>query len=193
MGIFFKLKTNFFVNAVILVVVGMVLIFLPGTTLNILTKAIGILIAIAGVVAVVNGFIAKEQNLITKNSSLGFGIIIAVVGIWMVMNPTFFEKIIPVIAGVIMLFSGAMNLGEALSLGKSKYNRWWVALILAVITVGMGAFLLLRPLESIGYVVKLIGGALVYNGVSNLWIISRIHKVDKVVRGEIVDVESKEL
>ncbi len=193
MGIFSRLKTNFFVNAVILVVVGMVLIFLPGTTLNILTKAIGILIAIAGVVAVVNGLIAKEQNLIAKNSSLGFGIIIAVVGIWMVMNPTFFEKIIPVIAGVIMLFSGAMNLGEALSLGKSKYNRWWVALILAVITVGMGAFLLLRPLESIGYVVQLIGGALVYNGVSNLWIISRIHKVDKVVRGEIVDVESKEL
>ncbi|WP_029322738.1 HdeD family acid-resistance protein [Butyrivibrio sp. AE3004] len=193
MGFFVKLKRNFFLDAIILILVGAVLIFLPGTTLNILTKAIGIMVLSAGVISVITSIVSKNQNVITRNSSLGFGLVIAVVGAWILLNPTFFESIIPVIAGVIMLFSGLMNLGETLSLGKSSYKNWWVALILAFITVGVGAYLLLNPVASMQYVVQIIGAALAYNGVSNLWIVSRIHKVDKEARKEIVDGDAREV
>ena len=193
MNLFFKLKTNFFVDAIILIVVGLILIFLPGTTLGLLTKAIGIILLVAGIVSVVGGIIKKEQNLIARNSSLGAGLVIAVVGLWIIINPTFFESIIPIIAGAIILFSGIMNLGEAISLGSNKYGNWWIALILAVLTILLGAFLLFRPVIALSYVVQLIGASLVYNGVSNLWIVSRIHKVDKMNGKEIIDVESKEL
>jgi len=193
MNLFFKLKTNFFVDAIILIVVGLVLIFLPGTTLGLLTKAIGMILLVAGTVSVIGGIVKKDQNLITRNSSLGAGLVIAVVGLWIIINPTFFESIIPVIAGVIILFSGIMNLGEAISLGRSSYGNWWIALILAVLTILLGAFLLFRPVIALSYGVQLIGASLVYNGVSNLWIVSRIHKVDKMNGKEIIDVESKEL
>ena len=193
MNIFFRLKTNFLIDAIALIVVGLVLIFLPGTTLGLLTKAIGYIILVAGISSVLGGLLKKEQNIVTRNSSMGAGLIIAVVGLWILLNPAFFESIIPVIAGVIVLFSGLMNLGEALSLGTSHYRKWWVALILAVLTIILGAFLLFHPITAMSYVVQLIGAALVYNGVSNLWIVSRIHKVDKMNGKEIIDVESKEL
>ncbi|WP_035767471.1 HdeD family acid-resistance protein [Butyrivibrio sp. NC2002] len=193
MNFFFRLKTNFFIDAIILVVVGLILVFLPGTTLTILTKAIGVLILVAGIASVASGIIKKEQNMLTRNSSLGMGLIVSVVGLWILINPHFFESIIPIIAGVIILFSGLMNLGEAISLSRSKYSNWWVALILAVLTILVGAFLLFRPVIALSYVVQLIGGALIYNGISNLWIVSRIHKVDKENGKEVIDVESKEL
>ncbi|MBE5860873.1 MAG: hypothetical protein E7301_12245 [Butyrivibrio sp.] len=193
MNFFFRLKTNFFIDAIILVVVGLILVFLPGTTLTILTKAIGVLILVAGIASVASGIIKKEQNMLTRNSSLGMGLIVSVVGLWILINPHFFESIIPIIAGVIILFSGLMNLGEAISLSSSKYSNWWVALILAVLTILVGAFLLFRPVIALSYVVQLIGGALIYNGISNLWIVSRIHKVDKENGKEVIDVESKEL
>ncbi len=193
MEFFFKLKTNFLVDAIILIVVGLVLIFLPGTTLSLLTKAIGGLVLFAGVASVFSGLFSKKQSVLTKNSSVIAGIVIAVVGMWILLNPGFFESIIPVIAGVIVLFSGITNLGEALSLGKSNYRNWWVALILAVLTILLGAFLLFRPITALSYVVQLIGGVLVYNGASNLWIISRMHKIEKVNGKEVIDVESKEL
>ncbi len=193
MNIFFRLKTNFLVDAIILVVVGLILIFLPGTTLSVLTKAIGVILLVAGIVSVVTGLIKKDQNLVARNSSLGAGLIVAVVGIWIIVNPTFFESIIPVIAGVIILFSGLINLGQAISLGSNKYANWWIALILAVVTIILGSFLLFRPVLALSYVVQIIGIALVYNGISNLWIVSRMDKVDKENGKEVVDVESKEI
>ena len=193
MSFFFNLKTNFLVDAILLIVIGLVLIFLPGTTLTLLTKVIGGLVLFAGVAAFLSGVLSKRKNVLEKNGSLVAGIIIAVVGMWILMNPSFFESIIPVIAGVIVLISGLTNLGEALSLGKSQYGNWWIALILAVLTILVGAFLLFRPLLALSYVVQLIGGALVYNGASNLWIVSRMHKVEKINNKEVIDVESKEL
>lgn len=193
MDIFKKLKTNFFVDAILLIVVGAVLIFLPGATLNLLTKTIGILILVAGGFSVIHALISKNAGVFSRNSSLGVGLIIAVIGGWIIVNPAFFESIIPIIAGVILLFSGLMNLGETLSLSGSKYANWWIALILAILTIGFGAFLLFRPISAMAYAVQIIGIALVYNGVSNLWIVSRIHKVDKVNGKEVIDVESKDL
>lgn len=193
MSFFFNLKTNFLVDAILLIVIGLVLIFLPGTTLALLTKVIGGLVLFAGVAAIISGIFSKKKNVLTKNSSLIAGIIIAVVGMWILMNPAFFESIIPVIAGVIVLISGLGNLGEAISLGKSNYGNWWIALILAVLTILVGAFLLFRPLTAMAYVVQIIGGALVYNGASNLWIVSRMHKVEKTIKKEVIDVESKEV
>ncbi|WP_026524901.1 HdeD family acid-resistance protein [Butyrivibrio sp. MB2005] len=191
MEFFVKLKTNFLVDAIALIVLGVVLIFLPGASLTLLTKVIGGVVLAAGVLSIIGSLVSKNQNVLTKNSSIGFGIVIAVVGIWIFINPHFFEAIIPVIAGVIMLFSGLMNLGESLSLARNHYGNWWFALILAILTVGAGAFLLFNPLKSMAYIVQIIGASFLYNGVSNLWIVSRVHKVDKVNRKEIVDVESK--
>ncbi len=190
MKFFVKLKTNFLVDALILIAVGALLIFLPGTTLNLLTKVIGGVVLAAGVISIVISLFSKNQGLIARNSSIGFGLVIAVLGVWILLNPHFFESIIPVIAGVIMLFSGLMNLGETLSLGRSKYGNWWIALILAVLTVAGGLYLVLNPVTTMKYIVQIIGAALAYNGISNLWIVSRIHKVDKMAQKNIVDGEA---
>lgn len=190
MKFFVKLKTNFLVDALILIAVGALLIFLPGTTLNLLTKVIGGVVLAAGVISIVTSLFSKNQGLIARNSSIGFGLVIAVLGVWILLNPHFFESIIPVIAGVIMLFSGLMNLGETLSLGRSKYGNWWIALILAVLTVAGGLYLVLNPVTTMKYIVQIIGAALAYNGISNLWIVSRIHKVDKMAQKNIVDGEA---
>ncbi|MCR5344264.1 MAG: DUF308 domain-containing protein [Butyrivibrio sp.] len=190
MKFFVKLKTNFLVDALILIAVGALLIFLPGTTLNLLTKVIGGVVLAAGVISIVTSLLSKNQGLIARNSSIGFGLVIAVLGVWILLNPHFFESIIPVIAGVIMLFSGLMNLGETLSLGRSKYGNWWIALILAVLTVAGGLYLVLNPVTTMKYIVQIIGAALAYNGISNLWIVSRIHKVDKMAQKNIVDGEA---
>ncbi|WP_026491310.1 HdeD family acid-resistance protein [Butyrivibrio sp. XPD2002] len=190
MKFFVKLKTNFLVDALILIAVGALLIFLPGTTLNLLTKVIGGVVLAAGVISILTSLFSKNQGLIARNSSIGFGLVIAVLGVWILLNPHFFESIIPVIAGVIMLFSGLMNLGETLSLGRSKYGNWWIALILAVLTVAGGLYLVLNPVTTMKYIVQIIGAALAYNGISNLWIVSRIHKVDKMAQKNIVDGEA---
>ena len=77
MKFFVKLKTNFLVDALILIAVGALLIFLPGTTLNLLTKVIGGVVLAAGVISIVTSLFSKNQGLIARNSSIGFGLVIS--------------------------------------------------------------------------------------------------------------------
>ena len=73
---------------------------------------------------------------------------------------------------------------------RYKYGYWWVSLILALITVGFGAFLLFYPSVVKELLVKFIGGFLAYDGLSNLWTISRLGKFERAVKREMKDAEA---
>lgn len=78
---------------------------------------------------------------------------------------------------------------------KSRYDKWWVAFILGLLTVGFGVLLICRPFAALDTVVMLIGSFLIYDGLSNIWIISRVYKTAKRLKqeAEAVDVEADEL
>ena len=82
-----------------------------------------------------------------------------------------------------------------MSLCKEQYDKWWVALILGLVTVGFGALLIFKPFAALDTVVTLIGFFLIYDGVSDLWIVSRISRTAKVLwqEAEALDVEAEEI
>ena len=84
---------------------------------------------------------------------------------------------------------------QAVSLCKEQYDKWWVALILGLVTIGFGALLVFRPFAAPDTVVTLIGVFLIYDGVSDLWIVSRVARTAKILRQEAraVDVEAEEI
>jgi uncharacterized membrane protein HdeD (DUF308 family) len=57
--------------------------------------------------------------------------------------------------------------------------RWWAALILAAITFGLGLIILINPMDAFSALVAMIGVALVYDGVSDLWMILLLRKSKK--------------
>ena len=72
---------------------------------------------------------------------------------------------------------------------------WWLALILAILTIGFGILLICRPFAALDTVVMLIGIFLIYDGLSNVWIVSRVSHTVKMARQEAgaVDVEAREV
>ena len=60
-----------------------------------------------------------------------------------------------------------------------------------MLTVGFGVLLICRPFAAVDTVVMLIGFFLIYDGLSNVWIVSRIYKNAKMMKQEMeaVDVE----
>ena len=120
------------------------------------------------------------------------GVIIAAIGVWIFLKPDTFTDFIPKLFGVFILLSGLMNLGQTISLVGYRYSLWWISLILALGTIGMGAFLLFNPKDAKEIAVTIIGIFLVYDGITNLWTISRVSKYAKRVNQEMnaVDVEA---
>ena len=61
------------------------------------------------------------------------------------------------------------------------------------VTVGLGVLLIFNPFEAVNTVIMLIGIFLIYDGISDLWIISRVSKTAREIREtvEALDVTDK--
>ncbi len=189
-GLLKKFKTNVVVSSVLCVILGLVLVLRPGLSMRIVCTAVGVVLIVSGVMRMIAYFTTRDGSLYSQ-ANLIFGIVLTVVGIWIVMKPDKVMAIIPIIVGIVIAIHGLHNLQQALELWRDKYDRWWVALILGVLTVGFGVLLVCRPFAAIDTVVMLIGFFLIYDGLSNVWIVSRISKNAKMMKQEMeaVDIE----
>lgn len=189
-GLLKKIKTNVVVSSVLCVILGLILVLRPGLSMRIVCTAVGVVLIVSGVMRMIAYFTARDGSLYSQ-ANLIFGIVLTVVGIWIVMKPDKVMAIIPIIVGIVIAIHGLHNLQQALELWRGKYDRWWVALILGVLTVGFGVLLVCRPFAAIDTVVMLIGFFLIYDGLSNVWIVSRISKNTKMMKQEMeaVDIE----
>ena len=189
-----RLKTNIVISAILCVVLGIVLVVWPDLSMQIVCIAIGAVLLIGGGVRLAVYFTNKDGSMYAQ-MSLITGIVLAVVGIWILIKPDKVLAIIPIIVGIVIVLHGINDLQQAVSLCKDKYDKWWIALILGLLTIGFGVLLICRPFEALDTVVMLIGLFLIYDGLSDIWIVSRIYRTAKALKqeAEALDVVAKEI
>ncbi len=189
-----KLKTNIVISAVLCIVLGIVLVVWPDMSMQIACAAIGVVLLLGGIVRLVQYFVVRDGSMYAQ-MNLIMGIVLTVVGVWIVLKPDKVLAIIPIIIGIVIVLHGLNNLQQAITLCKEKYDKWWVALILGLLTVGFGVLLICRPFAALDTVVMLIGIFLIYDGLSDLWIVSRIYRTAKELKqeAEALDVEAEEV
>ncbi len=114
------------------------------------------------------------------------------------------------------MVSGLGNLWQAISLVRFKSRAWWVSLLIALVTAGLGAFLFFNPTNAKEIAITLIGAFLIVDGTTNLLSALLVgiasNRVDKeklvsetkaanaeggiveaeVVDGKVVEVEDKQ-
>ncbi|MEG2958970.1 MAG: hypothetical protein RR828_04460, partial [Oscillospiraceae bacterium] len=59
------------------------------------------------------------------------------------------------------------------------YEKWWVVLILALLTAALALLVIFNPFGALNTLIMVIGGILIYQGISDLWAISRISKATR--------------
>ena len=189
-----KLKTNIVISALLCILLGVLLVVWPGLSMQIVCTAVGAVLLIGGGVRLAVYFMTRDGSVYAQ-INLIVGIILAVVGIWILLQPDKVLAIIPIIVGIVIILHGANNLRQAVTLCQDKYDKWWVALILGLLTVGFGVLLILRPFEALDTVVMMIGISLIYDGISDIWIVSRIYRMAKMLKqeAEALTVEAEEI
>lgn len=153
------------------------------------------------VVLVINGisrlmnFIFGRDGSVFSQMNLIMGIIITVIGGWILFQPGTIIAMIPILVGIIIVIHGINNLQQTMSLCQSRYDKWWVALLLALVTIGFGVLLIFNPFAAVDTLIRFIGIFLIYDGVSDIWIMSRVSKNVKEVRQEMeaLTVDGKEI
>lgn len=184
-------KTNRIIFSVGAVIIGIVLLIWPGTSLNIISRCIGIALAVGGLIA--GGFFIKDHESLSRSFLLVMGVIMIICGVVIFLHPNDLVRLIPTILGVLVLVSGIVNLMETFTLSKRKYSKWWVSLIISLITIGAGIFLVKYAFDLVAIITRIAGGILLFDGVSDLWVTSRVLRAseESTIDGVIVSEENE--
>ncbi len=123
------------------------------------------------------------------------GIIITVIGGWILLQPGTIIAMIPILVGIIIVIHGINNLQQSVSLCQNRYDKWWIALLLGIITIGFGVLLVFNPFAAVDTLIRFIGLFLIYDGASDIWIMSRVSRNVKQARQEMdaLTVDGKEI
>lgn len=190
MEILKKLKTNVMISSLLCIVIGIVLVIWPDLTMEIACLAIGAVLLVGGIMRLISYFTARDGSVYSQ-MNLIFGIVLIVVGGLILWQWDKVLEIVPIIVGIVIVLHGINDLRQAYTLFKNKYDKWWVALILGLLTAAFGVLLILNPFAALDTVVILIGIFLIFDGISIIWITSRIYRTAKIMEqeAEALDVE----
>ena len=189
-----KNKTNVIASALLCIALGVVLVVWPDMSVQIACMAIGAVLILNGISRLIN-FIFKRDGSLFSQMNLVMGIIITVIGVWIILQPAKVVAMIPILVGIIIIIHGINNLQQAVSLCQSRYDKWWIALILGLLTAGFGVLLIFNPFEAVETLVMFIGLFLIYDGVSDIWIVSRVSRMGREIKQavEAIDTEGREV
>ncbi len=183
-----SLKVNYSLSAVICVILGIVLLVWPGQSTQVVCMVLGIVLGGFGLIQIILYLATKEKTMVS-HSMMMLGVVLAVIGGWIALKPETIIKAVPMIVGILIVIHGFHNAVQAIDLKKMQYDNWWVALLLSLLTVALGVVLICNPFTIVDTVVRIIGAFLVYDGLSDMWILSRVFKTKKN-REKIIDTDA---
>ena len=191
MDIFKKLKTYTFLVSILYVIMGLIMLLNPKFVCDAVNYIVGILILLYGVIYIVKFLSKNDFNNLSKFNLLA-GLLCIVFGVYILLNPTVLLSIIPFAAGMLILLDGFGKLKSALDLKKIGYIKWWVSLIFSLLFIGLGIYMVFQSFKVTELVVRIIGGVLIVDALSDIWTYFCYKKCSKKIDKIVVEASAVE-
>ena len=114
-------------------------------------------------------YLHRKESESAFQTDLILGVILLVIGIICLVRPRIILSILPFILGIVILLDAVNILQRSFRLRKLSYDRWWVALILALLLALLGITLIANPFETTILFVQFLGFTLLADGCFDLW------------------------
>lgn len=163
-----ELKKGVILRSLVMIAAGITLLLYPEMTSNTIAYIIAIVFVIIGIINIVGYFKSStktEDGLKSYSSGLIIGILCIV---FAALMSRILISIIPVVLGLIVLVSGLMKLQQAVEIIRAGYNGWMGIMIMAVITILVGALAVFNPFKTINLLLRIIGAGLLFGGITDL-------------------------
>lgn len=176
------------IMALVTLVMGFLLLFWPDRSVKILCALLGAVLIVTGA-AYIFGWLIRRRKGGFPAWFLIPGVLLAAMGMWLLNNPKLVVALIQYIFAAVVIFHGVLDLQSAIVLAVARRRRWWVDLLIALLTLGLGVLVLFNPFETFEALVMLIGFTLIYDGLSDLWLILRLSLAFRKSREENTEVQ----
>ena len=167
-----QLLKNYITEAVLLIILGFILLLWPGATLEICCRIIGAVLLLIGVVKILQFALIKDGENHTF-VSLAIGIVLAALGLWLLIYPSFFIGLFPFLAAVIIAAGAILSLIKTLKHKDGGSTQRIVSIILSIITLILAVIVILHPTVIASIILQFIGVSLIVEGITLLVSLSR--------------------
>lgn len=160
-------KSGMMLLSIAYIVIGMMLLIMPQTSLLWICYAFGAVVLITGIVCLIQYARIRGTGFTAPFMLVG-GVITAGLGIFTLAKPQVVASFLPVVFGIFIVVDGLSRIGSAIDLAKRKGQKWWVLLLLSIVSVALGILLVLHPFGAAVSVVMVCGILLIAEGAMNL-------------------------
>lgn len=160
-------KSGMMLLSIAYIVIGMMLLIMPQTSLLWICYAFGAVVLITGIVCLIQYARIRGTGFTAPFMLVG-GVITAGLGIFTLAKPQVVASFLPIVFGIFIVVDGLSRIGSAIDLAKRKGQKWWVLLLLSIVSVALGILLVLHPFGAAVSVVMVCGILLIIEGAMNL-------------------------
>ena len=173
------------------IVLGSILLFVPGLTMQTVIIIIGSMLVFSGLVTLILS--NRKKNGSVSRLWSAQGIMTVLFGIVFIASPSVMVKVFVVFLGIILLILGFFQLlGSLATLSRPGWG--WIYFLIALMTLSSGIFLLTDPFKSAEAILAFLGAILILNGLSDLFMSWKVNHQPQTYKGTTVhDVTYEEV
>lgn len=185
-------KTGYIVLSAVLFLLGLFLLIFPKTGGEVFANILGAAMILFGIIKII-GYFSKDLFRLAFQYDLAFGILITLLGIATIIRPKDIIEFMCIVVGILILADGLFKVQMSMDARQFGIGKWWLILSFAVIAGAIGLLLIFKPAEGSLVLMRLMGAALIAEGVMNLVTVLTAVKIIKHQKKDVLEGEFREL
>ena len=125
------------------------------------------------------GYFTRDLYELAFQFDFAMGIFSLIVGGILIFRANRMLELIPAFTGVVILIDAVFKIQTSLDAKRFGIQKWWIILGIAVAAAVTGVLLLAVPVESLTFIMQLIGIGLIVDGCLNLWVVQDTVKIHR--------------
>ena len=190
--------SNLFEILILTVLIYEVLLWVKSTRAGVLLRGgmiivgfylLAAMLLAIGVVSLIN-YLRKDISGIIYRYDLVVGLCAILGGILVIVKVDKLTDLIPAVLGFLVTMSGIMKMQNSVDMLRLGHGTWHVAFAMAIVNIVAGIVLLMNPFEAAQILIMCLGIALVYSGITDLYVTISISRRLSRLKTEIVVAEN---
>lgn len=183
---FSRIKWAYVIISVFFLALGVLMIVRPDASFTVICRGLGILTALFGAVRVLQYFLRTPQG-VGQRYDLAGGLFCLLIAAALIFRAREVAAILSVIVGIFILIDSVFKLQVALDAHRTGVAAWGMMMILACISLLLGVLLVFDTFKGQAIVSIIMGCALIYDAVADLFTVFYVSRVVKGVKAAVHD------
>ncbi|HOO27268.1 MAG TPA: DUF308 domain-containing protein [Lachnospiraceae bacterium] len=162
-----KMKINTFLVSLLYVVLGVIMILFPKTTMKTICYIFAGILILIGLVYTFSYF---KRNIVESyyRYDLVYGLVTILCGVLVISKVDLLIDLIPIVMGLLIFGNGIIKLQHAIDLKRVDFSGWFYVLIFSLLCISIGAVLIVQPAFIAETVTMIIGISFTFSGITDL-------------------------